>query len=94
VSATTSEDGAWTVENVATRPEFRGSGVTHALLEAELGVARAAGFQRAQISILIGNDRAEKAYTKAGFTFAEEKRAADIEAALGVPGIRRLARVL
>jgi GNAT superfamily N-acetyltransferase len=94
VSAATSEEGAWTIENVATRPEFRGSGVTHALLEAALGVARASGFRRAQISFFIGNDRAEKAYAKAGFTFAEEKRAADLEAALGVPGLRRFARDL
>jgi ribosomal protein S18 acetylase RimI-like enzyme len=94
VSATTSEDGAWTIENVATKPEFRGSGVTHALLEAELDVARAAGSKRAQISILIGNDRAERAYNKAGFTFVEEKRAAEFQAAIGVPGLRRLARDL
>ena len=94
VSATTSEDGAWTIENVATSQNHRGSGVTQALLEAELDVARAAGFKRAQISFLIGNDRAEKAYAKAGFTFAEDKRTADLEAAMGVPGLRRLARDL
>ena len=94
VSATTSEDGAWTIENVATKPEYRGSGVTQALLAAELDVARAAGFRRAQISFLIGNDRAEKAYTKAGFTFAEEKRPAEFQDAMGVPGLRRLRRDL
>jgi len=94
VSATTSEDGAWTIENVATLPEYRGYGVTEALLAEELDVARAAGFKRAQISFLIGNDRAEKTYAKAGFSFAEEKRAADIEAAMGVPGIKRFARDL
>lgn len=92
VSPATSEDGAWTIENVATKPEFRGTGVTHALLEAELGVARTAGFRRAQISFFVGNDRAEKTYAKAGFTFAEEKHAADFEAALGIPGVRRFAR--
>ena len=92
VSAMTSEDGAWTIENVATRSEYRGTGVTEALLAAELDVARAAGFKRAQISFLIGNDRAEKTYARAGFSFAEEKRTADIEAAMGVPGIRRFAR--
>jgi len=68
--------------------------VTEALLAAELDVARAAGFKRAQISFLIGNDRAEKAYAKAGFTFADEKRTADIETAMGVPGIWRFAREL
>jgi translation initiation factor 4G len=94
VSASTSEDGAWTIENVATKPEYRGTGVTEALLAAELDVARAAGFKRAQISFLIGNNRAEKVYAKAGFSFAEEKNTADIEAAMGVPGIRRFARDL
>ena len=92
VSATASEKDAWTIENVATTPEFRGTGVTHALLEREIDLARQAGFTRAQISVFMGNARAERAYTKAGFQFVEEKRAADFEAALGIPGIRRLAR--
>ena len=94
VSPATGEDGTWTIENVATKPEFRGSGVTSALLEAELGVARTAGFKRAQISFFVGNDRAEKTYAKAGFRFAEEKHAPDFEAALGIPGVRRFARNL
>ncbi len=94
VSAMTSEDGAWTIENVATSPGHRGSGATQALLAGEFDVARAAGFRRAQISFLMGNDRAEKAYARAGFTFAEEKRAADLEAAMHVPGIRRFSRDL
>jgi translation initiation factor 4G len=94
VSPATGEDGAWTIENVATKPEFRGSGVTSALLEAELGVARTAGFKRAQISFFVGNNRAEKTYAKAGFRFAEEKHAPDFEAALGIPGVRRFARNL
>ena len=92
VSPATSEDGAWTIENVATKPEFRGQGITLELLKAELGAARAKGFKRAQISFFTGNDRAEKTYAKAGFTFAEEKHAPDFEAALGIPGIRRFAR--
>jgi ribosomal protein S18 acetylase RimI-like enzyme len=92
LSATTGEDDAWTIENVATRPEFRGQGVTNALLDKELDLARAAGFKRAQISFFIGNTRAERAYRKAGFVFAEEKRAAEFEAAMGTPGTIRLAR--
>lgn len=92
VSPATSEGGAWTIENVATKPEFRGTGVTHALLEAELGVAHSRGFKRAQISFFVGNDRAEKAYAKSGFKFAEEKHAADFEAVTGLPGVRRFAR--
>lgn len=94
ISAATSEKGAWTIENVATKPAFRGTGVTGALLDKELQLARAAGFRRAQISFYIGNSAAEKSYRKAGFAFAEEKRSADIEAAMGTPGTIRLVRDL
>jgi|KBSMisStandDraft_5_1062788.scaffolds.fasta_scaffold98043_1 ribosomal protein S18 acetylase RimI-like enzyme len=94
LSSTTNEDGAWTIENVATVPACRGQGVTEALLKYELARARAAGFRRAQISFLIGNEAAERTYRKVGFTLAEEKRAPDFELAMGVPGLRRLARDL
>ena len=90
LSATTSEPNTWTIENVATLPQHRGTGVTQALLGRELERARAAGFKRAQISFLIGNEAAERAYRKAGFVFAEEKRAPDFEAVMSVPGLRRL----
>lgn len=92
VSASTGEPGAWTIENVATHPQYRRRGLVQALLENELEIARRAGFRRAQISVFIGNTLAERAYEKAGFEFIEEKRAADFEAALGTPGTRRLAR--
>jgi len=89
-----SEPNAWTIENVATKTEFRGTGVSHALVDKELELARAAGFKRAQVSFFIGNTRAEKLYAKSGFTFAEERRAADFEAAMGTPGTIRFARDL
>jgi GNAT superfamily N-acetyltransferase len=92
LSATSGEDGAWTIENVATKPQFRGTGVTQALIARELDIARAKGFTRAQISFFIGNTRAERAYANAGFHFAEEKRASEFEAAMGIPGITRYAR--
>src|SRR5689334_10954902 len=60
VSAATSEPGAWTVENVATLPEFRGRGLVQALLMRQLDLARAKGCARAQISIFIGNASAER----------------------------------
>jgi ribosomal protein S18 acetylase RimI-like enzyme len=91
-SPSTSEAGAWTIENVATLPEYRERGLVGTLMDAELDVARKAGFKRAQISIFMGNDPARRAYTKAGFTFAEEKTAPDFEAALGIPGVTRYAR--
>lgn len=92
VSCATGEPGAWTIENVATVPEHRGKGVTQALLHRELERARDAGFHRAQISFLTGNEPAEHAYRKAGFEFAEEKTSPEFEAAIGAPGLRRLAR--
>ncbi len=94
LAATTSEPNAWTIENVGTLPEYRGTGVTEALLKHELARAREAGFERAQISFLIGNEPAEHAYRKVGFEFAQEKRAPDFEAACGSPGLKRLARDL
>ena len=90
VSASTSEPGGWTIENVATDPKYRRHGLVQTLLENELKTARRSGFRRAQISVFIGNTSAERAYEKAGFQFAEEKRAAEFEAALGIPGTRRL----
>jgi ribosomal protein S18 acetylase RimI-like enzyme len=91
-SPSTSEAGAWTIENVATLPQYRGRGLVQKLLAAEMDVARKAAFKRAQISFFMGNDPAERAYAKAGFTFAEDKTAPDFEAALGIPGVRRFAR--
>lgn len=94
ISTVSSEPNAWTIENVATAPKARGQGVTLALVESELEVARKAGFKRAQVSFFIGNTPAERLYAKAGFTYAEERRAADFQAAMGTPGTIRYARDL
>lgn len=48
----------------------------------------------ATISFLIGNEPAERAYTKAGFVLAEEKRDPAFEAIIGAPGFRMFARVM
>lgn len=95
MSATTGEDDCWTIENVATWPDYRGRGVARALVAHILDEMRGKGTpKRAQISILIGNASAEAAYRACGFEFAEDKTAKEFEAAMGVPGIRRLARDL
>jgi ribosomal protein S18 acetylase RimI-like enzyme len=86
------EDGAWTIENVATRPQFRGTGVTQKLLARELELGREARFTRAQISFFIGNAPAERSYTKAGFSFTEERRSPEFQTAMGIPGITRYTR--
>ena len=80
-------DDLWTTETVATLPAYRGQGISTALLRAALEQGRQKGFRQAQITVMIGNDSAERIYRKLGFTF-EEKRSAAFEAATGVPGLR------
>jgi ribosomal protein S18 acetylase RimI-like enzyme len=85
-------DDFWTIENVATLPEYRGRGVAGHLLANLLNDGRARGFTQAQITFLIGNEAAERSYAKAGFHFDAEKRHPDFEAATGSPGLRRFVR--
>ena len=86
--------GAWIVEHVATLPEFRRQGLVDRLLEAVLEKGRARGATVGDVGVLIGNDRAQRAYEKAGFRVIDEKRDAAFEAAYGCPGIRSLSRPL
>ena len=87
-------EGDWLIEHVATLPEYRGRGLVQALIEHALAAGRAAGFERASISFLIGNEAAERCYAKAGFAFAEEKRDPAFEALTGSPGFRRFTRAI
>jgi GNAT superfamily N-acetyltransferase len=84
----------WLIEHVAAQPGFRGLGLMQALIARGLDAGRAAGFSRASITFVIGNDAAERCYARAGFAFAEEKRDARFEALTGVPGFRRFARAI
>ena len=85
-------DGDWLIEHVATLPEYRGRGLVQALIDHALAAGARAGYRRASISFLIGNEPAERSYAKAGFAFAEEKRDPAFEAITGAPGFRRFAR--
>jgi len=87
-------EGEWLIEHVATLPEYRGRGLVQALIDHALAAGRLAGFKRASISFLIGNEAAERSYAKAGFSFAEEKRDASFEALTGSPGFRRFVRAI
>jgi ribosomal protein S18 acetylase RimI-like enzyme len=87
-------DGDWQVEHVASLPSYRGRGLVQALIGRALAAGKAAGFKRASISFLIGNEPAERCYAKAGFTFAEEKRDPAFEALIGAPGFRRFVRAI
>ncbi|MHC2581923.1 ribosomal protein S18 acetylase RimI-like enzyme [Bradyrhizobium diazoefficiens] len=87
-------EGDWMIEHVATDPAYGGRGLVQALIAHALDQGRAAGFRRATISFLIGNVPAERAYAKAGFVLAEEKRDTAFEAIIGAPGFRMFARAI
>ncbi|RXH25830.1 MULTISPECIES: GNAT family N-acetyltransferase [Bradyrhizobium] len=87
-------EGDWMIEYVATDPPYRGLGLVQALIAHALDKGQAAGFARATISFLIGNEPAERAYARAGFVFAEEKRDPAFETIIGAPGFRMFARAI
>lgn len=86
------EPGAWIVEHVATRPEFRRRGLTERLVHAMLDRGRERGAKTAEIGVLIGNDKAQKAYEKCGFEVYQEARDGAFEAAYKCPGAYYLKR--
>jgi GNAT superfamily N-acetyltransferase len=83
-------EGAWIVENVAVRPEYRKKGVINLLLQEVLNRGRKNGFKLAQIGAIIDNTPARRAYEKQGFKFDREKRHPSFEQVYGSPGIARL----
>jgi GNAT superfamily N-acetyltransferase len=87
-------DDCWTLENVATLPNYRRRGLTSALLDRAVEEGRYRSFREAQITFLIGNESAERAYISAGFHLADEGRHPEFEAPAGTPGLRRVARSL
>ena len=88
------EPGAWVVESVGTRPEFRRRGLIDLLMTAMLERGRQRGATTAEIGVFIGNDPAQRAYEKHGFRVVGEKRDAAFEAVYGTPGARMLRRRL
>jgi ribosomal protein S18 acetylase RimI-like enzyme len=88
------DDESWLIEHVATREAHRGQGLVQTLLAHAFASGAAAGFRRASISFLIGNEAAQRCYAKAGFSFAEEKRDAKFEALTGAAGFRRFERAI
>jgi translation initiation factor 4G len=88
------EPGAWVVEHVGTKPEYRRRGLVERLVHATLNRGRERGATVADIGVLIGNEPAQRAYEKCGFEVVDEVRNAECEAAYGSPGARMLRRGL
>ena len=88
------EAGAWVVEHVETKAEFRRRGLVERLIHEMLERGRERGATTADIGVLIGNNPAQRAYEKCGFRVVDEKRDAEFEAAYRSPGARMLRRAL
>ena len=86
--------GAWIIEDVATRPEFRRRGLVDALMQEIMDRGRKRGATVSDIGVFIGNDSAQKAYEKAGYVVVGEKTHPEFEAVYGTPGVRALRRPL
>jgi ribosomal protein S18 acetylase RimI-like enzyme len=84
----------WCVELVATRPEYRRRGLVDLLMREAIQQGVDRGCKLAQITILIGNDAAQKAYEKVGFRVHDERGTPEFQAAIGAPGFRRFLRPL
>jgi translation initiation factor 4G len=86
--------GAWIVEGVATRSEFRRRGLVDALMQEIMERGRKRRAAVSDIGVFIGNDSAQRAYQKAGYEVVDEKTHPEFEAVYKTPGIRTLRRVL
>ena len=82
------------IENVAALPNFRQQGYTAALLDRAFAEGRAQGLNEAQVTCLIGNVSAERAYLRAGLRLVSEWHDLGFEAVTGAPGMRKFARSL
>lgn len=82
--------GVWIVESVGCMPEARRRGLIDRLLRQILAKGKSLEYRQAQISVLLGNTPARRAYEKAGFRYVDEKRDPGFEAAYGDAGIARL----
>lgn len=87
-------DDAWVVEWVAVEPAYRGHGVLSPLMDTILAEGRRRGYRQAQLALLLGNDRAERAYERHGFRIVAARTHPSMERALGSPGVARMAVAL
>ena len=84
--------GAWTIDHVATLPEYRGRGLVSTLLDQVLEEGRRRGFPFAQLDVLIGNDGARRIYERAGFRVVAEYVHPEFQRVLGSPGNLRMVK--
>lgn len=61
------EPGSWTIEHVATLPQYRGLGLASALLERAIARGAEQGFRQAVVDVFAGNSKACAVYEALGF---------------------------
>ena len=83
---------SWVIENVATRPEYRGRGAAGALIRRALAIGRDRGHEFAVLTEFIGNEQAQRVYEREGFVVTAEKRDPVFERITGSPGFAQLSR--
>ena len=83
-------ENGWIIEHVATLPEFRRRGLADLLLDEAIAEGRRAGCSPIQLTLMIGNEPARRAYEKHGFRVVAEKRSPEFEALMGSPGVWRM----
>jgi GNAT superfamily N-acetyltransferase len=84
----------WTIENIATLPQYRKRGLAGELIRHVLPEGKRLGMHEAQITFLIGNDAAAHTYANVGFEFFDEKRSPEFASATGSPGLCRYVKRL
>ena len=55
---------------------------------------RKQGYKKVELGMFIGNDPAQRAYEKVGFTLSDESRDPEFEDLFGSPGMVRMVREL
>lgn len=83
-------EDSWVIEHVAVFPDYRGQGIITSLLEEVLRRGREAGYDHAELNMLIGNTPARRAYEKAGFVIVEENTDEEFMKLFNTPGMARL----
>ncbi|MBN2025664.1 MAG: GNAT family N-acetyltransferase [Actinobacteria bacterium] len=87
-------EDSWVIEHVAVFPDFRGRGIITSLLEEILQRGREAGYDHAELNMLMGNTPARGAYEKTGFVIVEENTDEEFMQLFNTPGMVRLYMLL
>ena len=85
---------SWVVEWVAVEPQCRSRGVVDAMLEAIFQRGRDRGHRRAELALMMGNDRAQAAYLRSGFDVVATRTHPSMQSAVGCAGVARMAMEL